>query len=255
MKIKTIISISFLVFFVVSVIGSVYFYFFSGFNLRMDYALGDQWIYQRAIFHYYRNENFYTEYFGYFPSFFLISFLVEDLMIYFAFLSTCAVVSFYLLFQLTSNKIIAISVGIINFLTIFSGNIDPFVCMVVLLSLYYKENEVIPSILLAFICFKPTTFLIVPYFFFVSKHKVKFIMIFITSFMAFNFYFLLHAEYVFYYYDYCMGFYSNRLDYLRPVWVWYVLYHVLIKEDKKISSVYFFPIKKSFPEVVWRSLS
>ena len=188
-----------------------------------NYNLGDYWIYHNAIDRYLRNENFYIEYFGYFPSFFLLAPLVYIGEIYAFFLIVLAFLSFIVLFKIESPNV-AILIGFLNLLDIFSGNIDFLIFFVVLLCLWRNENYTIP-ILLAFISFKPSVILILPYFLYKSKKRYLFIITYGASWICFNYYFLLHTEYITYFIDYAIPFFSGGFAYLRYTWLWYVYYY------------------------------
>lgn len=185
-----------------------------------QFELGDLWIYQKAIIRYNNHENFYTEYFGYFPGFFFLQFFMYNIFIYFIFLLCSATCTFILMEKITKNVPFSLTIYLIELITITSGNIDVFIFPVILLC-FYKKNDILNAGLLAFISFKPTLILILPIFLYQSKSRIKFLSFFSISWILFNSYFLIHPEYIGYFIDYTFSFFGNRMDYLRPLWVWF----------------------------------
>lgn len=123
--------------------------------------------------------------FFYFPSFFILTPLILNPIIYAIFLVLCICINQIILRELVKNRDAHFFFTIGNIGVLFVGNIDAFIFLVILICLKYR-NEYITPILLAFICFKPTVFLIVPYFLLEAKNKTKFIAIFCGVFISVN---------------------------------------------------------------------
>jgi hypothetical protein len=192
-----------------------------------NFNLGDHWIYREAIERYLNNGDFYEEYFAYFPSFFLLSFLVYDTSTYAIFLIVSSILCFlFLLILEEDNKYLAYFFGFTNIIVIFGGNIDVFIFLVILICYWKKENALI-AILLAFISFKPTVIIVLPIFLFLTENRRNFIIFYIISFSLFNFYIILHLELINSYLNIVVPFYVVRFDFLRPIWIWYSIYYCL----------------------------
>lgn len=151
--------------------------------------------YSLAIQKFWNSEGFYG--LNYFPSFFLLTPFYINLEIYIVFLTCCWISSTYLLFKLEKNYFVVLIFSSFTYIYILIGNIEPLSFFILLIAFLYKEDKYIPPILLAFICFKISIFLIIPYFLFKANNRILFILLFISTFLLFNIQFLFHIDYIF----------------------------------------------------------
>ncbi len=179
------------------------------------------------------NHNFYD--LGYLPSFFFLIFFFYNITIYLVFLFSCATISSFFLFKMEKNKNIALIFSFLMFSNVLIGNIDPFIVLIVVLCLYYKKNDTLTPILLAFITFKLSVLIVVVYFFLISKKKYKFIIIFCSALTIFNWYFLIHYELIFEF----IAFGSNLVNLALFVRVWsvYLSYYALKEYQEKMINI------------------
>ncbi len=152
--------------------------------------------YSPAIQKYWNNLDVFYE-LNYFPSFFVLTPFYINLEVYIVFLTCCWIGSTYLLFKLEKNYFVVLVFSSFTYIYILIGNIEPMSFFILLIAFFYKENEYIPPILLAFICFKLTMFLTIPYFLYKANNRILFILLFIGFFLLFNFQFLFHVNYIF----------------------------------------------------------
>lgn len=240
-KLKCILLVLFRIHFLLSLFGTLFrLLFFTECG-----HLGDIWIYKIALTRYLGGENFYQEYFGYFPSFFFFFSLFSTDMLYAMFLVLSTILGSYFLFKIDDG--FGVIVCGICLLTIFGGNIDPFMFMVICVCIYLLNNRdellnknkillynILVCILLAAISFKPSVILIFPYFIYRMRESLsKWIIIYGVGFILFNFYFILHPEYIFYFLDYTIVFFGTGNAYLRPFWLWYIYYYWLLNTKFK----------------------
>ncbi len=227
----TVICVLFQILVLSNLIGSI-FHFMTNININ----LGDHWIYEIAIQRYWENINPFQEYFVYLPSFFLLSYLVYPILVYFILLITCSLISLFILFKLDNNKLMNLSLFFISLLTIMSGNIDVFIFLIILICLW---NQKLSPFLLAFITFKPTVILVLPYFLYRSEKRFKFIFYYCLTFILTNYYFILNPNAIWLYYDYTFNTFNMGFAFLRPYWISYVYYFffmskkVVLKEAKQ----------------------
>ncbi len=180
--------------------------------------------YSPAIQKFWNSEVFYG--LNYFPSFFFLTPFYINLEIYIVFLTCCWIGSIYLLFKLEKNYFVVLIFSFFTFVYILIGNIEPFSIFILLIAFLYEEDKYIPPILLAFICFKLTMFLIIPYFLYKANNRILFIIIFISAFLLLNIQFLFHIDYIFQFFS--LGIEDEDLSskFIR-VSLFYTLYYII----------------------------
>ncbi len=182
--------------------------------------------------------------FAYFPSFFIYFQYIYSFEIYIYFLLICVTLSCAILLVINKNdndKIVALALIIGSFNC--CGNIDPFVLLIISTCLLFKENRFIPPILLGLTSFKPTMIIILPYFLWKNNCKLLFCSLFVSSFLAINYYAEPNLNTYFDWWRYATNGYSSRIDYLRPMYVWYIYYFWFKELDNKRKSIYHSNIK------------
>jgi len=183
------------------------------------------------------NNNLYkTKSFIYLPSFFIFTPLLLNKEIFFNFLIICFILDILLLVKLKENPIIVIFFGMFLISRLFAGNIDVFIFLIITYCLY-KDNEILTTILLAFITFKPTVILILPYFVYYSKNRKRFIIIYSITLILFNIYFLFYPEKILEYIYQGLTFSNDIRVYLCYSWLFYVYYYYF--KNKVILPKYF----------------
>jgi len=162
----------------------------------------------------------------YFTSFQHLYSIIEPIDIYIPFIIICTILSAIIILILLKEYMVVFAYIVPQMLgRIVCGNIDPFIFLIIVICLYFKENNYFVPILISFICFKPTIFLIVPYFLYVTKNKYIFLSIFCLSFVIFNFdFFLLGIQGIL---DFINASYSVHSDYhlYFRYWMTYVYYY------------------------------
>ncbi|MHA1252543.1 MAG: hypothetical protein ACTSRP_21335 [Candidatus Helarchaeota archaeon] len=127
------------------------------------------------------------------------------------------------------------------FLYLYNGNIDPFIFLVLLICCRYIEKEKIIPALLAFISFKPTIIMVLPYFFYNSKNRKNFILIYGICLLILNMYLIINFNLIFKFLQYVLFEHGHYIDIIRPYWIYYVYYfglknHYELKE--RVRSLY-----------------
>ena len=173
------------------------------------------------------NEDFDYQ-FNYLPSFFLLSPFLINKTVYIIFLFICCGLCSIILIKVEENKFFRVLFSLLVFFLSFVGNIEPFVFLLLLLSIYYQENTYLPPILLSFICFKLSLFLVVPYFLYKSKNRTIFILLFCFCFTLYNIYFLFNIDKIILYYEFGAARWDKFLTLLRT-WALYFSIFILTK--------------------------
>ncbi len=178
--------------------------------------------------------------FAYFPSFFVYFQFIYSYEIYIYFLLICIAISCAILLVINENdseRIVAVAliIGSFNF---NGGNIDPFILLIISVCLLFRNNKYITPILLGLTSFKPTMIIILPYFIWKNKNKLLFCSLFASSFLCINYYAEPNLSRYFDWCHYATIGYSNRIDYLRPMYVWYIYYFWFKELDGKHKSIY-----------------
>ncbi len=178
--------------------------------------------------------------FAYFPSFFIYFQFIYSFEIYIYFLLICIAISCALLLVINKSdneRIVAVAliVGSFNF---SGGNIDPFILLIISICLLFRNNKYLPPILLGLISFKPTMIIVLPYFLWKYKSKLFFCLLFISAFLCINYYAEPNLSRYFDWWHYATIGYSNRIDYLRPMYIWYIYYFWFKELDGKHKSIY-----------------
>ncbi len=206
------------------------FYLFPVYDFFVDYGY-----YFTASLRFWNNGILYQNNFVYLPSFFILTPFLFSFNIYFVFLMISLIISLIILLKLKEDYGTVVFFMFLAFLYIYNGNIDPFILMLVLISIYYEKDQYLPPILLAFISFKPTVIFIIPYFLYISKNRVKFIFLYGSFLLLINSYLVIHIDVLAEFFNYSFGEWqtTHYMDYIRPYWIYIVYYFGLKKEYKK----------------------
>ncbi|MHA1292607.1 MAG: hypothetical protein ACTSQJ_08075 [Promethearchaeota archaeon] len=215
------------IFFYIQIIS---FYINPVYDIFIDYRY-----YYAAVQRFWNSEQLYQYNFVYFPSFFFLTPILLNFYIYFLFLLISLAISFILLLKIEENYGMVMFILMLPVLYLYNGNIDPFILMIILICCYYEKDENIPPILLAFISFKPTVILIIPYFLYVSKNRKRFFLLYSSFFILFNLYLIIQYKLFFEFFKYGMFDFGHKIDIIRPYWIYYVYYFGLKEQVKKKS--------------------
>jgi len=161
----------------------------------------------------------------YLPSFDYLMIKYWDTYIYIWFLIICTAISVILIAR--KEPIVVTMIFTHQLISrIYCGNIDPLIFLIVIVCTQYN-NDYMRGILLAFVCFKPSVILIIPYFIYKVKKKFVFLVIFCISFAVFNWAFFFEDMFLFLNRNATM-YEDIRIYILRP---WFIYaYYRLIRE-------------------------
>ena len=141
-----------------------------------------------------------------------------------------------MLFKEVKNHIFSYWFSVIIFFTTFTGNIEPLTFLLLLIVFHYEENQYIPPIILAFICFKLSFFITIPYFLYRAKKKVIFMFIFTLLFCLLNIHFILNISELFDYISYGSEYLPFILYFGRP-WAVFFFYQAIVKLEKIVTVI------------------
>lgn len=194
---------------------------------------GDYRIYIDAIIDYFNGNPYKDPSFVYFPHFFLLMPLYINILIYIGFLGLCIVISVLYMRKNNFNKYATIIFGAGMTLFCLSGNIGVLIAMIALICLYY-DNDYLTAILMAFVSFKPTVIIILPYFLWRVDDKFKSCIVYCLTFVGLNGYFLVNnPEWYFIF----LQFERNRWAFVYfpffRIWFFIVLYYQIEKKYRK----------------------
>ncbi len=206
----------------------IFYILFPVYDIFIDFTY-----YNAALTRLMSNEKLYQKNFVYSTSFFILSPILINLYLYLIILSICLLFSLILLIKLENNYWNILFLILLPVLYCYNGNIDPFIFLIVLICVYYKNNEYLTPILLSFISFKPTVILIVPYFLYISKNRLKFILYYVSFFVMFNFYMIMQYQLIFDYLNYLLFEHGHYIDVTRPYWIYFTYYYGLKEKYRK----------------------
>jgi hypothetical protein len=211
------------------------FYFNPVYDLFVDYGY-----YFSAVERFWANDIIYQNSFVYLTGFFILTPVMLNIYMYLILLLISFVIPFILLVKLEEKYWMVVFVLTLPVLYVYNGNIDPFIFMIILICLYYsKENEYLAPILLAFVSFKPNVVFVIPYFLYISKKRIKFIILYLVFLILFNINLILQFNVIFEYLEYVLFDWhqGHSMDYIRPYWIYYVYYFGL--KEKYLKSEFF----------------
>lgn len=198
-----------------------------------------------AYLRFLKNLNFYKEGFVYFPSFFLLFQFISKEVIFIYFLISCMFLSIPLMIRLKLNTALICTLFLIQIGRIHILNVDPFIFLIILVclnlnTLKNKYVKLFVPIFLAFISFKPSVIIILPYFLYRSENRLRFALVYCLSFICFNYYFLLNPQFINYFVEYAIRFITFNTKYKKNrgifasfrFWFIFVYYYFLAEEQR-----------------------